>query len=115
MAPLANTYGYSTDIFVELPKRVEPYPLFGMMAEVHENLRQLQNEIESVSAQGQQNVFADIASAVGSVLEAVGDRASKLVNALGTTIKASAEGLGTLSKDVISSSGDALTDTIKSN
>lgn len=114
MTPLKYTHGYNKDIFVKLPKRTEPYPVLGLMAEVHENVRELQEQIERLSeTQSSPSIFTGIAFAIGSLLESAGNGTSKVINALGTSIKSAAEGVGTLSKDIISSSGVALADTIK--
>ena len=109
MTPLKRTHGYNKGIFVELPKRNPPYPVLGLLSEVHEGLRELQSEMENKNSP---SVFAGIASGVGSILESAGKGTSEVIQALGASIKSAAEGAGILSKDVISSSGDALADTI---
>ena len=54
MNSLKHTFGMT-----ELPRRVESYSLFGMMAEVHEKERQLQEEIERVSGENQQSRYPE--------------------------------------------------------
>lgn len=109
MTPLKHAHGYDKGIFVELPKRNPPYPVLGLLSEVHEGLRELQSEIDKGNSP---SVFAGIASGVGSILESAGKGTSEVIRALGVSIKSASEGVGTLSKDIISSSGNALADTI---
>jgi len=97
---------------VKLPKRVEPYPLLGTMAEVHESLRELQDQVNRISGRKDASVFTGITAAIGSILEKAGEGTSKIVSALGSSIKSVTEGVGSMSKDIISSSGDALAETI---
>jgi len=33
--PLKYTYGYSKEIFVKLPPRINPYPILGLLTEMH--------------------------------------------------------------------------------
>ena len=61
MTPLKHTYGYSSQIFLELPKRAEPYRLLGTMAEMHNGLRMLQDQIEQITERSNTGIFAGIA------------------------------------------------------
>ena len=112
MTPLRHMYGYSSQIFVDLPKRTEPYPLLGTLAEMHESFRQLQDQIEKLSDNNSPDVFAGIAAGVGTIIEKAGEGTSKIITALGSSIKSVAQGVGGMSKDIISTSGDALAETI---
>jgi len=94
---------------VKLPPRINPYPILGLLTEMHENLRELQDQTSE-----SQGIFAGIVTSIGSILEAAGEGTSKVIEALGKGInKVSSRRSRNPVKRCLSSSGDALADTIK--
>ena len=67
--------------------------------------------VNKVSVTSSPNIFGGITSAISALLEAADNGTSKVINSLGKGINADAQCVGSMGKDLISSTGDTLAET----